>query len=101
VDYEPNLFSDKSTNYFNIENYVEAHIAEKSTKQTTIVMLKWVHIAISNAKRNFLGVYYKINGEHLQKYLDEFVYKLNRRYFKSIFVRLVVASVYPYWQTNE
>jgi len=59
------VFSYKSTSYFNIENYVEAHIAEKSTKQTTIVMLKWVHIAIINAKRNFLGVYHKINGEHL------------------------------------
>lgn len=95
------VFSDKSTSYFNIEMYVEAHIAEKSNKKTTIEMLKWVHIAISNAKRNFLGVYHKINGGHLQKYLDEFVYKLNRRYFKSIFERLVVASVYPYWQTNE
>ena len=80
---------------------MEAHIAEKSTKQTTIVIPKWVHIAISNAKIIFLGVYHKINGEHLQKYLDEFVYKLNRRYFKSIFERLVVASVCPYWQTNE
>jgi hypothetical protein len=86
---------------FNIENYVEAYIAEKSNKQTTIVMLKWVYIAISNAKRNFLGVYHKIKGKHLQKYLDEFVYKFNRRYFKSIFERLVVASVYRYRQTNE
>jgi len=101
LDSKAIVFSDKSTSYFNIENYVEAHIAEKSNKQTTIVMLKWVHIAISNAKRNFLGVYHKINGEYLQNYLDEFVYKLNRRYFKSIFERLVVASVYPYWQTNE
>jgi hypothetical protein len=64
-------------------------------------MLKWLHIAKSNAKRNFLGVYHKINGEYLQNYLDEFVYKLNRRYFKSIFERLVVASVYPYWQTSN
>lgn len=64
-------------------------------------MLKWVHIAISNTKRNFLGIYHKINGRYLQYYLDEFVYKLNRRNFKSIFERLVVASVYPYWQTNE
>lgn len=43
-------------------------------------------------KENFLGVYHKINGEYLQKYLNEFVYKLKRRYLKSIFDRLVVAS---------
>lgn len=101
LDPEAVVFSDKSTSYFNIENYVESHISKKSNKQTTVDMLKWVHIAISNAKRNFLGVYHKINGRYLQNYLDEFVYKLNRRYFKSIFERLVVASVYPYWQPNE
>jgi hypothetical protein len=95
------VFSDKSSSYFNFEDYVEAHITAKSNKETTTEILKWVHIAISNAKRNFLGVYHKINGEYLQNYLDEFVYKLNRRHFKSIFERLVVASIYPYWQTNE
>ena len=84
LDSKAIVFFDQSTSYFNIENYVEAHIAEKSDKLTTIVMLKWLHIAKSNAKRNFLGVYHKINGEYLQNYLDEFVYKLNRRYFKSL-----------------
>ena len=73
---------------------MEAHLAEKSNKLTTVAMLKWVHITISNAKRNLLG-------EYLQNYLDEFVYELNRGCFKSIFERLVVASVYPYCQTNE
>jgi len=85
LDPKATVFSDMSTSYFNIENYVEVHITEKSTKQTTIVMLKWEHIAIINAKINFLGFYHKINREYLQKYLDEFVYKLKRRYFKSIF----------------
>ncbi len=54
--------SDKSTSYFNIEDYVEAHITTKSNKKTTVEVLKWVHIAISNAKRNFLGIYHRING---------------------------------------
>ena len=43
----------------------------------------------------------EIKGEYLQNYLDEFVYKLNRRNFNSIFDRLLVASVYPYWYTND
>ncbi|HIP36061.1 MAG TPA: IS1595 family transposase, partial [Crocinitomix sp.] len=42
----------------------------------------WVHIAISNAKRTLLGIYHKIKGKYLQLYLDEFCYKLNRRYFR-------------------
>ena len=88
------VFTDKSTSYVNIADYVEIHISKKSNEQTTKETLKWVHIAISNAKRNFTGNYHKIKRKYLQLYLNEFVYKLNRRYFgEKIFDRLVIASV--------
>ena len=88
------LFTDKSTSYIDIADYVEIHITEKSNKETTTETLKWVHIAISNAKRNFLGNYHKIKGKYLQLYLNEFVYKLNRRYFEEkLFDRLVIAGI--------
>jgi hypothetical protein len=88
------VFSDKSTSYIDLSQYVESHITEKSTKETTATTLKWVHIAISNAKRNLLGNYYKIKGKYLQNYLDEFVYKLNRRYFgDKLFDRLIIAGI--------
>lgn len=88
------VFTDKSTSYVNIADYVEIHISEKSNEQTTKETLKWVHIAISNAKRNFVGTYHKIKRKYLQLYLNEFVYKLNRRYFgERIFDRLVIASI--------
>lgn len=88
------VFSDKSTSYVDIADLVELHIMEKSDKETTTETLRWVHITISNAKRNLLGNYHKIKGKYLQQYLDEFVYKLNRRYFgDKIFDRLVVANI--------
>ena len=87
------VFSDKSTSYVNISNYVDVHVSEKSTKQTTQDLLKWVHIAISNAKRTLLGIFHKINGKYLQNYLDEFTYKLNRRHSSNLFHRLLVAVV--------
>jgi len=88
------VFTDKSTSYINIADYVEIHIMEKSSEQTTKETLKWVHIAISNAKRNFTGNYHKIKKKYLQLYLNEFVYKLNRRYFgDKIFDRLVIAGI--------
>ncbi|NQX86522.1 MAG: IS1595 family transposase, partial [Flavobacteriaceae bacterium] len=35
-----------------------------------------------------------IKGKYLQRYLDEFVYKLNRRYFgDKLFDRVVIASI--------
>jgi hypothetical protein len=69
------IFTDKSTSYVDISDFVDVHISEKSDKHTTIETLKWVHIAISNAKRNLLGIYHKISGKYLQRYLNEFVYK--------------------------
>ena len=88
------VFTDQSTSYVNIADYVEIHMSEKSNEQTTKETLKWVHIAISNAKRNFVGTYHKIKAKYLQLYLNEFVYKLNRRYFgDKIFDRLVIDSI--------
>jgi hypothetical protein len=57
------VFSDESTSYVNIADYVELHISEKSNEETTKETLKWVHIAISNAKRNFVGTYHKIKAK--------------------------------------
>jgi|SRR5680860_1046234 len=95
------VFSDKSTSYVNISDYVEMHIMEKSGKETTATTLKWVHIAIANAKRTLLGIYHKIKGKYLQNYLDEFCYKLNRRYFgERLFDRLAIAIITPYWYIN-
>lgn len=92
------VFSDKSTSYVDICDYVEIHSMEKSTTKTTKSTLKWVHVAISNAKRTLLGIYHKINGKCLQLYLDEFWYKLNRRYYgENLFNRLTLAVAKTYW----
>lgn len=95
------VFSDKSTSYVDISDYVEMHITEKSSRETTVSTLKWVHIAISNAKRTLLGIYHKIKGKYLQNYLNEFCYKLNRRYFgEHLFDRLVLAVSSQYWHKS-
>ena len=96
------VFSDKSTSYVDISKYVDIHVSEKSDKETTVKLLPWVHIAISNVKRNLLGVYHKIKGKYLQLYLDEFCYKLNRRYFGDrLFDRLTIAMADNYWYNND
>lgn len=88
------VFTDDSSSYVDISDYVELHFSEKSSEKLTKETLRWVHITISNAKRNFLGNYHKIKGKYLQMYLNEFVYKLNRRYFgEKLFDRLVIAAV--------
>lgn len=42
-----------------------------------------VHTAIANLKRFLLGTFHGVSGEKLQKYLDEFTYRFNRRYWES------------------
>lgn len=94
LDEKTIVFSDQSTSYVDIADYVEMHVTEKSSKESTEETLKWVHIFISNAKRNLLGNYHKIKGKYLQLYLNEFVYKLNRRYFgERLFERVVIANI--------
>ena len=77
-----------------ISDFVELHIMEKKFKRNYQETLKWVHIAISNAKKNLLGNYHKIKRKYLQLYLNEFIYKLNRRYFGDrLLKRLIIANI--------
>lgn len=43
------------------------------------VVLPWIHRVFANAKRWALGVYHGLRQPHLQRYLDEFVFRFNRR----------------------
>src|SRR4051812_44800022 len=43
------------------------------------LVLPWSHRAFANAKRWALGVYNGLRPDHLQAYLDEFVFRFNRR----------------------
>lgn len=76
------VFSDNSKAYVNIKKAVQKHIIEDSQTSIETKSLKWVHIAIGNVKRTLLGIYHSINESYLQRYLDEFCYKLNRRYIR-------------------
>ena len=43
------------------------------------VLLPWTHRVFSNLKTWALGVYHGLRRPHLQSYLDEFVFRFNRR----------------------
>ena len=54
--------------------------------------LHWIHILISNAKAFIEGTFHGLNNLHLQRYLNEFCYRFNRRWVKSgFFSRLIKA----------
>jgi CRISPR/Cas system-associated protein endoribonuclease Cas2 len=94
IDKTSVIITDKSTSYEAFSKLFDTHVSFKSSKETTRTTLKWVHVTISNAKRNLLGVYHMMNGQYLQNYLNEFCYRLNRRYFgENLFSRIVIACI--------
>ena len=94
------VFHCKFSSYVRLNKVVKKHIAKVVKPDQAGIELPWVHIAISNAKRNLLNNYHHIDDIFLQNYLDEFTFKLNRRYFgEKLFDRLLIAGVSFNWST--
>lgn len=94
IDKSADLITDDSTSYTKLIEHVNSHTAKVVKPQMIPIILPWVHIAISNAKRLLLDVHHKIKTEYLQYYLNEFCYKFNRRYCgEKLFDRLLLAAV--------
>jgi hypothetical protein len=76
-----------------MKGVVNQHHPQVIPKTEVGEMLQWVHIAISNTKRQLLDIYHHVKPEYLQSYLNEFCYKFNKRYFEeALFGRLIIAS---------
>jgi transposase-like protein len=74
------------------KNYRHEPIVAKTKPKDAL--LKWVHVVISNAKAFIEGTFHGLDEKHLQRYLDEFCYRFNRRYHeRELFDRLLAASV--------
>jgi hypothetical protein len=86
--------TDDSTSYVDLKGFIPKHNAQVIPKEKVGEILPWVHIAISNAKRQIINTFHDVKPEFLQKYLNEFCYKFNRRYDgEALFNRLLVACV--------
>ena len=59
-------------------------------------MLAWLHTIVSNAKSFVQGTFHGLDAIHLQRYLDEFCWRFNRRYRDDVIffdlLRAVVSS---------
>ena len=60
-----------------------------------VKLLPWVHTLIANVKGNIRGVYHGVSSKHLGRYLAEFCYRLNRRFWEfQLFDRLLTACLH-------
>ena len=60
-------------------------------KMAAHIVLPWVHRVFSNVKTWALGVYHGLRKKHLQSYLDEFVFRFNRRANRHAAFRSLLA----------
>ena len=90
--------SDGWRGFSRIKQVVNSHKSIIVQPKEASKVLPWVHTMISNTKRNLLGIYHNTKDIYLQGYLNEFCYKVNRRYFKeNLFERLLIAAVEYTW----
>ena len=101
IDRKSSATTDDANNYNDLkENLADHNAVVCKAKKEASKILPWVHIAISNAKRLLPDIHHSIGSDYLQSYLDEFCYKFNRRYFDSVFDRMLVAALEYKWKKN-
>lgn len=90
------IITDGSTSYAGLSDKFQ-HQSQTIPKKEAGKILPWVHTTISNAKRMLLDVHHRIDDDFLENYLNAFVFKANRKYFKNIFDRVLCAAVSHRW----
>ncbi|WP_424832999.1 IS1595 family transposase [Ruegeria sp.] len=61
--------------------------------QLAHLVLPWIHRVFSNFKAWALGVYHGLRAKHLQSYLDEFVFRFNRRRYRHAGLKTLLNLV--------
>jgi len=71
------VISDGLASYRSLKEH--NHHAKVVGKMAAHVLLPWIHRVFANFKRWALGTYHGVRKAHLLRYLDEFVFRWNRR----------------------
>ena len=83
-----------------IENYAH-YPRNRSVADPNEDLLPKVHIVIANLKMWLLGTFNCLPNKHLQKYLDEFIFRFNRRWnladiFDSLLLNCLFTRAFTY-----
>jgi transposase-like protein len=96
VDTGTTVLSDGFSSYRSLKEY--NHQPKVVGSMAAHVILPWIHRVFANLKRWALGAHHGVRKPHLQRYLDEFVFRWNRRrHMKSSFETLIeIAAGLPH-----
>ena len=78
----PTLLTDGHASYPELTGY--RHDPRIVGKMAGHVVLPWIHRAFSLMKRWRLGTYHGLRRKHVDSYLNEFVFRYNRRFHRHV-----------------
>jgi hypothetical protein len=69
----------------------------------SVHLLPWAHTVFGNLKTWLRGTFHGVSPKHLQRYLDEFTFRFDRRWretelFVRVLHRALEAAPFPYHQ---
>jgi transposase-like protein len=64
------------------EQFAHEYVVLGSGKEAP-KLLPWVHTMLANIKGSIRGVFKGVSDKHLQRYLDEFCFRFNRRFWED------------------
>lgn len=78
------LRTDKNSAYLEVPDRWLAQVNLSRSPIPAHITFKWIHIVFANVKRWALGTFHGFREKHLDAYLNEFVFRWNRRrYFRA------------------
>ncbi len=86
------IWTDDNKSYYGLQGY--KHTPRVIGSMAAHVLMPWIHRVFSNLKRWGMGVFHGFREKYLNAYLNEFVFRWNRRHrYRSAFERLVGIAV--------
>ena len=85
------LLTDGHASYPGLTGY--RHDPRIVGKMAAHVVLPWIHRAFSLMKRWSLGTYHGLRRKHVDTYLNEFVFRYNRRFYRHVSFETLLGLV--------
>lgn len=98
IEKRSRIYADDFSSYKSLHDEFDGFVQKKSSGKLAAEHLPLVHRIIGNVKNGILGIHHSVSQLHLQNYLDEFCYKLNRRFItESLMERIAVQAIRFSW----
>jgi len=92
------LITDGHASYPGLEGY--RHDPRVVGNMAGHVPLKWIHRVFALLKRWSLGTYHGLRPKHLDDYLNEFVFRYNRRFYRHVSFQTVLGLASQHQPTS-